>query len=322
MQVYRGYKNVPAALKGAALAIGNFDGVHRGHQAVLQETRLQADKARIPSGVMIFEPHPRRHFRPDQQHFELTPLPEKLALLGAMNLDVAAVIPFDEALAALDAETFADRVLVNGYDVRHVVIGHDFFFGRNRGGNPAVLCALGERLGFGVTVLAPVAEAGEVFSSSAIRARLSAGSVREAAEMLGHWWRVSGTIAQGAKIGTSLGFPTANFTLQPGTALGHGIYAVRIRLGDDWYQGAAYLGTRPTFDDGAPVLEVFLFDFTGDLYGHTIEVEFIGYVRQDLRFTDIEALKRQMHMDCEAARRILTDAERTRPLAQFPLGGI
>ncbi|MFM1814916.1 MAG: hypothetical protein RLZ98_1611 [Pseudomonadota bacterium] len=322
MQVQKGFDHTPPALRGAAIAIGNFDGVHRGHQAVLAETQRQAAVLGTVAGVMLFEPHPRRHFRPDQPHFQLTPLPRKLELLGGLGLDLAAVLSFDHELATLDAATFASRVLVGGLGVRHVVIGHDFFFGRNRGGNPEFMQALGADLGFGVTVVAPVAAEGEVFSSSAIRAKLAAGRVREAAEMLGHWWRVTGTIAPGAKIGTSLGFPTANFALEAGTALGHGIYAVRIRADGTWYEGAAYLGTRPTFDDGAPVLEVFLFDFSGDLYGRTLDVVFVDYIRQDLRFSDIDALIAQMNKDCDEARRLLAKAAREQPLAEFPLGRI
>ena len=175
--------------------------------------------------------------------------------------------PFDGALAALSADAFVDRVIVDGLGARHVVIGHDFFFGKNRGGTPETMQAAAARAGFGITIIPPVAEDGEVFSSSAIRLRLAQGDVKGAARLLGRAWRAVGNVVGGAKRGTGLGFPTANIPLPRGTALGHGIYAVRVHTGGERHDAAAYLGTRPTYDDGMPVLEVFLFDFDGDLYG-------------------------------------------------------
>jgi riboflavin kinase/FMN adenylyltransferase len=192
--------------------------------------------------------------------------------------------------------------------VRHVVIGHDFFFGKNRGGTPELMQAAADRLSFGLTVVAPVAEGGEAFSSSIIRLHLAQGDVKGAAQMMGRWWRAGGTVIGGAKRGVGLGFPTANVPLARGTGLGHGIYAVRVHLGSDRYDGAAYLGTRPTYDDGMPVLEVFLFDFDGDLYDRAIEVEFIDFIRDDRKFDTSEALVAQMQQDCARARDILSGA--------------
>jgi riboflavin kinase/FMN adenylyltransferase len=320
MRVFHGYRHVPAELTGCAVAIGNFDGVHRGHQALLLEARRQASISGGPAGAMVFEPHPRALFRPDEPLFTLTPLPEKLRLLGALQLDFVAVLAFDAAMAGLTPDEFASQVLLEGFRVRHVVIGYDFYFGRNRAGTPDTMRALGEKLGFGVTVIAPVAEAGEVFSSSQVRAHLSTGDVRGAALELGHWWRVRGVVTGGAKRGTGMGFPTANITLTPGTTLGHGIFAVRVGIDGDWHQGAAYFGQRPTFDNGAPVLEVFLFDFDDNLYGREIDVEFVGFVRPDQRFPDMEALKVQMDKDCARSREILADAARNNPLRGLPLG--
>jgi riboflavin kinase/FMN adenylyltransferase len=193
-------------------------------------------------------------------------------------------------------------------EVRHVVVGNDFRFGRGRGGDPEALQRAAAARGFGVTVIAPVGEAGEVFSSSAIRAQLAQGDVEGAAQMLGWWWQVSGKVIGGAKRGTGLGFPTANIALAPGTALGHGIYAVRVHADGNCHPAAAYLGTRPTFDDGAPVLEVFLLDFEGDLYGHAITVEFIDFIRPDRRFESAAALQAQMAEDCSQARARLAAA--------------
>jgi riboflavin kinase / FMN adenylyltransferase len=308
MIVLDGLGNVPPEARRASLAIGNFDGVHRGHQALLQAVKSAAAAGGGKAGVILFEPNPREFFQPDKPHFRLTPLPRKLELLEAFGLDVAVVLRFDAALAQLSADAFIEQVLVRGLSVGHVVIGYDFRFGKGRTGDPEMLGRAGAARGFGVTVVAQVAGGGEVFSSSAIRAELAQGDVAGAAEMLGHYWRVSGTVIGGAKRGTILGFPTANVALAPTAALAHGIYAVRVTADGKTHPGAAYLGTRPTFDDGAPLLEVFLFDFHGDLYGREISVDFIDHIRADRRFESVEALTAQMQRDCERARQILAAA--------------
>ena len=305
MLVVHGYKDVPLEARGAVLAIGNFDGVHRGHQALLRAASAIGRELGAPAGALIFEPHPREFFHPEEPHFHLTPLPQKLAIFDRLGLDIAVVLPFDAQLAALSADEFVNNVIVDGLGARHVVIGHDFFFGRNRGGTPETMQAAASRAGFGLTVIPPVAEDGEVFSSSAIRLRLAQGDVKGAARLLGREWRAAGTVVGGAKRGTGLGFPTANIPLPRGTAIGHGIYAVRVHIDGEHHIGAAYLGTRPTYDNGMPVLEVFLFDFDGDLYGRDIEVEFVDFIRDDRKFDTSEALIAQMQADCARARAIL-----------------
>ena len=314
MQVLYGTDNVTADARGAALAIGNFDGVHRGHQALLKATREEAAKLGRRSAAVIFEPHPREFFQPEKPHFRLTPLPRKLELLAQYGIDQAIVLRFDAALAGLTAETFIQRVLIDGLGAGHIVIGYDFRFGKGRAGDPETLRRAGLAHGFGVTVIPQIAEAGEIFSSGAIRAELAQGDVKGAAEALGHWWRAGGKVIGGAKRGGDLGFPTANLALPPGTALLHGIYAVRVYVGSERHDGAAYLGTRPMFDDGEPILEVFLLDFDGDLYGRDIGVEFIDFVREDAKFPSIEALKEQMGRDSAKARNILANAPDT-PIA-------
>jgi riboflavin kinase/FMN adenylyltransferase len=230
MLVVHDYKDVPTEARSAVLAIGNFDGVHRGHQALLRGATAIGRELGAPSGALIFEPHPREYFHPEEPHFHLTPLPQKLALFDRLGLDIAVVLPFDAPLAALSPDDFVDRVLIDGLGARHVVIGHDFFFGRNRGGTPETMQAAAARAGFGLTIIPPVAEDGEVFSSSAIRLRLAQGDVKGAARSLGRDWRTAGTVVGGAKRGSGLGFPTANIPLPRGTALGHGIYAVRVLI--------------------------------------------------------------------------------------------
>ncbi len=305
MLVIHGSAAVPPEAKGAVLALGNFDGVHRGHQILVQRAIDEAARLGRPSGVLLFEPHPREFFNPAAPHFRLTPLDEKLAVFDELGLDVAVVLPFDGNLAALDANEFISRVLVDALAVSHVVVGYHFFFGKNRSGSAETLRAAGKTLGFGVTVVEPVADRGEPFSSTAIRLLLAEGDVSGAAEALGRPWRVRGPVIGGAQRGTGLGFPTANVALPKGTALGHGIFAVRVTLDGRPLDGAAYLGTRPTFDDGMPVLEVFLFDFDEKIYGREIEVSFIDKVRDDRKFDSADELVRQMEADCAKAREIL-----------------
>jgi riboflavin kinase / FMN adenylyltransferase len=240
-----------------------------------------------------------------QEHFRLTPLKRKLELLEGLGLKVAFVEHFDYGLASLKAEEFIERVLVAGIGVSHVIIGYDFYFGNKRGGNPELMVHAGEQLGFGVTVVPPVAEAGEAFSSSGVRLHLAQGDVKGAARMLGANWRVTGKVIGGAKRGTGLGYPTANVPMPKGTGLGHGIYAVRAHVDGQTHAAAAYLGTRPTFDDGMPVLEVFLFDFDGDLYGHEMDVEFVDFIRGDRKFASAEELVAQMYDDVARARTVL-----------------
>jgi riboflavin kinase/FMN adenylyltransferase len=319
MYVLHGFDHIPLNARGAALAIGNFDGVHRGHQALLQRVRALARTPKHLAGVMMFEPHPRAYFQPGKPYFRLTTLEQKLGLLEHFGIDLAVVLPFDAALAHLTAEEFIERILVAGLGVRDIVVGYDFHFGKDRGGTPLSLAAAGAEMGFGVTIIDQVAAEGEAISSSAIRVELGQGNVRGAAEMLGHWWRLSGTVIGGAKRGRGMGYPTANIILPKGTILAHGIYAVRVYVHGEMHTGAAYFGTRPTFDNGPAVLETFLLDFDGDLYNREIEIEFIAFLRGDKRFEGAEALTAQMDADVAAARTILDEIGRHNPFILPPL---
>jgi riboflavin kinase/FMN adenylyltransferase len=320
MDIVRFWRDVPASLKGAVLAIGNFDGVHRGHQAVLCEAMRIAASEGHRAGAVVFEPHPREFFAPDLPFFRLTPLPLKLELLEALGLDQTFVIPFDGALSSLSAEAFATDVVAKGLGASHVVVGHDFSFGKGRTGTTEGLVALGRTLGFGVDVVSPVGAAEGIFSSSRIREHLRAGEVRDAAEQLGFWWRVRGRVGKGAGRGKGLGFPTLNVALDPGQDVRHGIYAMRVENGGRSYHAAGYVGTSPTFGDSAPVLEAYLLDFTGDLYGEEVEVEFIAFLRGDQTFASPEALAAQMSRDCGDARAILARIDADDPMLRFPLG--
>lgn len=307
MDVLHGWRGISEALKGASLAIGNFDGVHRGHRVVLQAAREAVGQGG-PIGAMVFEPHPRKFFQPDKPIFQLTSLNRKLELLASCGLDLVVVLPFDARLAGLSAQSFVHDILVEGIAIRHATTGYNFFFGKDRQGTPDLLRGFGKKYGFGVTIVDAVGTSGEIFSSTRIREMLAEGDVAGAAEMLGAWWQVEGDVESGAGRGKGLGFPTANIRLGEGQSLGHGIYAVRVLVDESWHDGAAYLGTRPTFDAGLPLLETFLFDFDGDLYGKRITVEFIDFVRADAKFRSGVDLAEQMRIDCEKARQVLASA--------------
>lgn len=305
MDVVRGWQEVPQHLKGASLAIGTFDGVHYGHRAVLDAARAKAAKGGLPMGVMVFEPYPRMFFQPQRPFFRLTSLPHKLELLAAYGCGFTAVIPFDRELAGLTAQEFVRFILAEAFAIKHASVGYNFFFGKGRGGNPGVLAEEGRKHGFGVTVVEAQGNAGEIFSSTRIRELLAEGDVGAAAELLGRYWRISGTVESGAKRGQGLGYPTANIRLEDGVTLKHGIYAVRAYVDGTKLNGAAYLGTRPTFDAGLPLLETFLFDFDGDLYGKTMEIEFIAFIREDAKFRDAGTLAAQMAADVARAKELL-----------------
>ncbi|MCW5683411.1 MAG: bifunctional riboflavin kinase/FAD synthetase [Pseudolabrys sp.] len=292
-------------LHGAVVAIGNFDGVHRGHRSVIDAAQRQARALGRPAAALTFEPHPRSFFRPQEPLFRLSGERQKLRLLAATGLHGAFVMRFDAALSGLSAEAFIDQILTGRFGIGGAAIGFDFHFGKGRGGSPDKLAEAGRRLGFAVDIVPPLQDEGRPVSSGAVRVALINGQVVEAAELLGSPWFVSGPVIHGEKRGRDLGFPTANLKLDPACGLKHGIYAVRCGLDGRRYDGVASFGRRPTFDNGAPLLEVFLFDFAGDLYGRVLDVAFIGWLRGEARFDGIEPLKRQMHDDAAQARAVL-----------------
>lgn len=319
MQILRHWRDIPPELKGASVAIGNFDGVHRGHQAVLDEAVGAAKALNSLAGVITFEPHPRKFFQPAKPIFTLTPLNMQLELFAAYGMGLVAVLPFDAEMANLKADEFVHDILVGGLDIKHCTTGYDFFFGKGREGNALMLRNFGDLYGFGVTIVGAVGDRGEIFSSTRIREMLAEGDVASAADMLGYWWQVRGLVESGAGRGAGLGFPTANIRLQEGQSLRHGIYAVRVVAGGQYHQGAAYLGTRPTFDDGAPLLEIYLFDFEGDLYGQEIQVEFIDFIRPDAKFRSGEDLAKQMQADCAKAMEIFARIAANDPMMHYRL---
>lgn len=302
-----GIADIPESLAGCVVAVGNFDGVHRGHQAVLAVARELAEAEGRPLVCLTFEPHPRTVFRPDMPVARLTPAPMKARLLGALGFDAVVEQPFDRAFAALEPEAFVETVLVDCLKSHHVVAGFDFHYGAKRGGTPQTLAESGPRHGFGVTLVpAFTDEGGETVSSSRIRALLETGNVEEAAGQFGYRWTIRGAVGHGQKLGRSLGYPTANLVLAPDEMLKHGIYAVRLRRADGMlHDGVASFGRRPTFDNGATLFETFLFDFSGDLYGETVDVSIFAFLRGEARFESAEALVAQMDRDAEEAKAAL-----------------
>jgi riboflavin kinase/FMN adenylyltransferase len=301
------------ALRGATVAIGNFDGVHRGHKAVIAAALARARTLGKPSAALTFEPHPRAFFNPDEPLFRLTPEAAKLRLLAAAGLDGAIVLTFNADLAKLSAEEFVQRVLVDRFAISGAAIGFNFHFGANRAGSPEFLQAQGKRHGFAVDIVPPLLDGGRPVSSGPIRAALAAGRVDDAAEFLGYPWFISGTVIHGDKRGRELGFPTANLRLDPACALRHGIYAVRAAVAGGRYDGVASFGRRPMFDSGTVLLEIFLFGFSGDLYGLNIDVAFIDWLREEAVFGSAKELVRQMEEDSRLARAALARAGKVFP---------
>lgn len=296
------------ALRGATVAIGNFDGVHRGHKAVIAAALARGRALGKPSAALTFEPHPRAFFSPDEPLFRLTPEAAKLRLLAATGLDGAIVLTFNADLAKLSAEEFVQRVLVDRFAISGAAIGFNFHFGANRAGSPEFLQAQGKQHGFAVDIVPPLSDGGRPVSSGPIRAALAAGRLDDAAELLGYPWFISGTVIHGDKRGRELGFPTANLQVDPACALRHGIYAVRTAVAGRRYEGVASFGRRPMFDTGAVLLEIFLFDFSGDLYGANIDVAFIAWLRNEAMFASANDLVRQMKEDSRLAHEALTRA--------------
>jgi riboflavin kinase/FMN adenylyltransferase len=299
---------LPPQLRGRVVAIGNFDGVHRGHQAVLAKAQEIARSKSAPAVALTFEPHPRTIFQPDEPVFRLTPAPVKARILDALGFDAVVEFPFTPGFAEKSAASFVSDMLVQGLGVSHVVAGFDFHFGKGREGGPAFLMDAAEQHGFGVTLVDAFRdENAETVSSSRIRDALADGDVPLAAGLLGYRYTVEAEVTGGKALGRTIGYPTANMRLSDNNRLLHGIYAVKLRRADgSIYNGVASFGRRPTVEvDGAPLLETYMFDFSGDLYGETCSVSFFGFLRGEATFEGLDPLIAQMRRDEEGARSML-----------------
>jgi riboflavin kinase / FMN adenylyltransferase len=305
--------DLPPHLRGAYVAIGNFDGLHRGHQSIIAALSERARTAGAPALMLTFEPHPRDVFAPAPFMFRLTEGDAKARLAEAMGLDGIIILPFDKAFSQNEAEVFVETMLVEQLGVRGVIVGADFHFGRQRRGTPAFLKDAGERLGFAVETLGLMDEGDEPISSSRIRAALSEGAVAAANRLLGYHWFFEGCIVKGDQRGRELGYPTANTMTPAGFQLAQGVYAVRARLGERLLDGVAAYG-KPMFDNQRPPFETHLFDFAGDIYGQTLEVALVGHIRGQEVFSGLDALIAAMDRDSAKARTLLAEA---RPLGDL-----
>jgi riboflavin kinase/FMN adenylyltransferase len=318
MSIFRDHSDLPEEIRGGVVAIGNFDGVHQGHWAVIGEAGRQGRDLGIPFGVLTFEPHPRSVFQPECPPFRLSPFHSKNIQIEKLDADFLVALPFDRAFASISAEDFIRDILVKFLGARQVVVGYDFVFGRGRTGNHELLAQMSSDGGYGLTVIAGVthgdpAEGGEIYASSRIREYLRVGKPLPAADRLGRWWEISGPVLPGDQRGRRLGFPTANIALNDHLEPALGVYAVRIAIeGQDreaWRGGVANLGRRPTFDGKSTLLEVHIFDFDQDIYGRDLRVAFLDFLRPEKKFDVLDALKAQITADCKGARAILADPE-------------
>jgi len=311
MRILRHYATVPDSARGGVVVLGNFDGVHRGHQSVIGAAAADAARLGVPLVVVTFEPHPRRFFRPEDPPFRITPFRSKAIQIAALGVDLLMVLKFDKKMAEMAAETFIERVIVGGFAPRHVTVGYDFHFGHQRRGSPAMLRDVLPRLnGSTVHVVEPVASAdGEVYSSTRIREYLTTGRPGLAAALLGRPFEIEGRVQKGDQRGRTIGFPTANLSLGTYLQPTFGVYAVRAGIGDgsapEWFDGVANLGVRPTVDGRKLLLETHLFDTARNIYGQHMRVALIEFIRPERRFDGLDALKAQIAEDSAAARRIL-----------------
>jgi riboflavin kinase / FMN adenylyltransferase len=305
MKIFHDWRGLPADARGASVALGNFDGVHRGHAAVIRAAHTA--RPDVPLAVLTFEPHPREVFRPDDPPFRLTLSAERADALAALGVDVLYEIPFNHAFSLMSAEDFVTEVLHNGIGARHLVCGADSAFGHRRGGGTEFLVERAEALGMGVTLVSPVTDAGGPLSSTRIRRTLQDGYPERATADLGRPWTIRGLVSHGDKRGRTIGFPTANVPLGRHLEPARGVYAVKTRLADgSWHKGVANIGRRPTVNAGPESrLEVNIFDYSGDLYDQDITVALHAYIRAEIKFSGLDALKTQIAADAQEARRLL-----------------
>ena len=307
IQTIIGWRDLPETLKGAAAAIGAFDGVHRGHQAVIEAARVAATDLGAPLAVVSFDPHPRRWFQPDAAPFRLMTPAQMARALEPLGVERLYLLPFDAEMAALTDEAFARRVLNQGLGLCHASVGFDFTFGKGRSGSPEALRAYGQAMGFGVSVTPRIDDAGGLkLASSAVREALNAGDMARAATILGRPFAIEGEVVHGEKRGRTIGVPTANVRMGDYMRPAYGVYATRTRLPDGRIvDGVANLGVRPMFEIAEPLLEVWLLDFSGDLYGQVVETELVALLRGEMNFDGLDALRAQIDRDAEAARVVL-----------------
>lgn len=325
MEIYNSIAQIPKHLPSSVIALGNFDGFHRGHQVVIGEAGRIARAQGLSLSVFTTEPHPRSFFNPKGEAFRLTPQKVRAHLLASFGVEQMFDLNFDKDLAATEAQVFVTQILLKSFNAKHIVVGFDYRFGKQRKGDVELLKAMSKDYGFGLTIINPVSigvegAAGEIYSSSLVRETLKNGEARKAAGFLGHWWRITGTVIDGDKRGRELGFPTANIEMVDSIIPCLGIYAVRVKIAGraQKFDGVANIGRRPTFDCEGVLFEVYIFNFDEDLYGQILDVDIVGFIREEKRFEKIEDLKKEMAKDCIVAKQILSDPENEEARLEAP----
>lgn len=325
MRVFRHTDEYKPEDRGAVVALGNFDGFHRGHQVVIGEAGRLARSMGVNLTVVVTEPHPVSFFAPQAAPFRLTPFRERALLLESFGVDHLLVLPFDKNLAGMAAQDFVQDILLDAIGALHVFVGYDYRFGKGRGGGTDVLGHMGDMEGFGLSVVQPVTVglegyAGDVYSSTLVRKALQNGQARKAAALLGHWWSINGRVTEGDQRGRTIGFPTANVEMGESLQPKLGVYAVRVAVegSDQIFNGVANIGKRPTFDKRDILLEVHLFDFDQDLYNKHLRVQLVAFLRSEQKFDGIDALKKQITTDGKVARIVLAEPENSADRLEAP----
>lgn len=313
MKIIRHLATISNDIRGSVVVLGNFDGFHKGHQKVIGTAGKIADEMSTTLSVLSMEPHPRLFFNPNQKEFRLNSFRTKAHLLEEFGVDHFVVLPFDKELASMPAQDFVMDLLLKRLGVLHIVVGYDYCFGAGRGGGVNVLGWLSKQEQFGLTVVKKVMDQDHTYSSSSIRTIIESGDVRKAAERLGHWWHIEGYIKKGDQRGRTINFPTANLFLDGYIEPKYGVYAVRVIIEDGPYQGTwnaiANVGRRPTFDKEDVLLESHIFDFSHEIYEQSIKVEFVDFIREEMKFDGLDALKNQIEKDCITAKELLSKSE-------------
>jgi len=310
MQIIRHFSNTPASAKNCVIALGNFDGIHLGHKEVIKRAVALAKENDLPSAIMTFEPHPLSLFKPDIEPFRITPLREKFRLVEKLGIDFIFTIRFDYNFSLITAEEFIEKILVGYVSAKHIVIGYDFIFGHQRGGNAELLRSLSGKYGYKLTQVKEVTEKdGNICSSTKIRDYIRRGNIKAADKILGHDYVISGRVRKGEQRGRELGFHTANIKLKNHIRPAFGVYSANVCVERKWYDAVLNIGKRPTFDGNEELLEVHLFDFSDDLYGKNLQIKLKKHIRSEIKFDNIEELKTQIEKDFIVAKEFFKNKE-------------
>ena len=307
MEIFRNSTKDLVNARGGVFALGNFDGVHLGHKEIISKAISIGKKNNIPSGVLIFQPHPRKFFRPKDKNFIISDLKTRSYLLENCGLDFLGILDFDKKMSNLTPYEFVDNVINNAIDVSHLIVGYNFKFGKDRSGDVQALTDICKKLKIDLSIIDKVEGDNYIFSSSSVRDCLRNADLKGAKKIIGDYWTVKGEVIKGDQRGRQIGFPTANISMEGWIEPLFGVYAVKVSIDGLLYKGVANLGIRPTFGQSSPLLEVHLFDYSGDLYGNDIVISFIDFIREEKKFDGIEALKKQIEIDSTKAIELIIE---------------